>query len=216
MNPEYFSYLLYPEKLETLFDQKCLSFTASEKKSIKVAVDFAQKKHSLQRRDEGTPYISHCILAAIIACDQGGKAEDIITLLLHDTLEDTDSTYEEILGLFGEDIADNVRALSHSENGIRMSMEEYVARLLARPSCLFHKSCDRIANLYSTYVQPLRAKKLRMIKTTEEFFYPLLEKDHPSLVAYMREIIAYLKAHPLLTKPFKKRIKELQLITSTI
>lgn len=210
MNPEYFKIVLYPERIEALFREYILNFSKKEQRMLEEALEFATKKHENQQRDEGTPYISHCVFAAVIAYQNKGKAEDMITLLLHDTLEDTETTYSEIESTFGKEIAENVRALSHSEGGERMSIEEYQKRLLARPQCLFHKACDRISNLYSTYVQPKRSKKQRMIKGTEEFFYPMLEKKYPKMVQHMKDIIKYIKAHAIITKPFKERIKELQ------
>lgn len=216
MNPEYFKIVLYPEKVEEILHTYLSSFSEKEQEAVRQALAFATKKHHMQRRDEGTPYISHCVLAAVIAFENGGKAPDLITMLLHDTIEDTDTSYEELLKLFGKEIADNVRALSHSEGGIRMSIEEYKERLLSRPACLFHKGCDRIANLYSTYVQPKRSKKQRMIKATEEFFYPLLEVKYPALVTHMKDIISYIKAHAIIAKPFKVRIKELQSLSLSL
>lgn len=213
MNPEYFKIVLYPERIESLFREYILNFSKKEQKVLEEALSFATKKHLGQQRDEGTPYISHCVLAAVIAYQNKGKSEDMITLLLHDTLEDTDTTFKDLEDAFGKEIAENVRALSHSEGGEKMSIEEYKKRLLARPICLFHKACDRIANLYSTYVQPKRSKKQRMIKGTEEFFYPMLEKKYPKMVQHMKDIIVYIKAHAIITKPFKARIKELQNLT---
>ncbi|MFN7161224.1 MAG: HD domain-containing protein [Candidatus Gracilibacteria bacterium] len=210
MNSEYFKIVLYPEKIEEKLKEAIVSFSKKEQKTIEKALTFATKKHHAQQRDEGTPYISHCVLAALIAYENKGNADDIVTLLLHDTIEDTETSYDEIAELFGTEVADNVRALSHTEGGARMSVEDYQKRLLARPACLFHKSCDRIANLYSTYVQPKRSKKQRMIKGTEEFFYPMLEEKYPKMVQHMKDIIVYIKAHAIITKPFKARIKELQ------
>ena len=102
-----------------------------------------------------------------------------------------------------------MRALSHKEEGVSLSMEEYIKRLQERPQCLFHKACDRLANLYSCYVQPKRSKKIRIIESTELHFFPMLE-EYPELVENMKQVIAYVKAHPIIPKHIKLHIKALQ------
>ena len=72
------------------------------------AVDFAAAKHSNQRRKDkhGTPYINHPIKVAYFLANQGG-VDDIITLIaaiLHDTIEDTETTPEELEKKFGKEV----------------------------------------------------------------------------------------------------------------
>lgn len=206
MNESYFELVLYPEKLDALFAELIETFPKEEELLLKKARLFAGEKHKHQKRDEGTPYISHCVLAALLAHQHGGTVQDMIVLLLHDTLEDTETSLSELQKEFGEEISQKVLVLSHSVDGVRLSGEAYLAQLVAHPECLFLKGCDRIANLYSTYVQPKRSKKVRMIHTTEQIVYPLL-KEHPLLISHLEDIIRYIKAHPILPKTFKQRIQ---------
>jgi GTP diphosphokinase / guanosine-3',5'-bis(diphosphate) 3'-diphosphatase len=76
------------------------------------AAEFAAHKHRNQRRKDtdASPYINHPIALANVLCNEGGIADPVIlaAALLHDTLEDTETDYEELRGQFGEEIADVV------------------------------------------------------------------------------------------------------------
>jgi guanosine-3',5'-bis(diphosphate) 3'-pyrophosphohydrolase len=76
------------------------------------ATEFAAHKHRDQRRKnaDASPYINHPIALANVLCNEAGITDPVIlaAALLHDTLEDTETSYEEIRGQFGEQIADVV------------------------------------------------------------------------------------------------------------
>ena len=76
------------------------------------ATEFAAHKHRDQRRKDAgaSPYINHPIALANVLCNEGGITDPVIlaAALLHDTLEDTETDYEELRGQFGDDIADVV------------------------------------------------------------------------------------------------------------
>ena len=76
---------------------------------VKKAYDFALDVHKNQKRLSGDPYISHPIAVAAILCDLKVDTATIITALLHDTIEDTEATYNEVNKLFGKDLG-NVMA----------------------------------------------------------------------------------------------------------
>lgn len=82
--------------------------------SVLKAVEFAAKKHCLQRRkDNETPYINHTIGVAYLL--EQANVNDVSVLqaaLLHDTIEDTDTTYEELVSIFGIKVADLVQSVS--------------------------------------------------------------------------------------------------------
>ena len=76
------------------------------------AVHFAADKHRMQRRKdaEASPYINHPIAVANLLCEEGGVT-DLITLqaaILHDTIEDTETSHHELVCLFGREVADVV------------------------------------------------------------------------------------------------------------
>ena len=76
------------------------------------AAQFAAHKHKEQRRKDvkATPYINHPIHLAEVLHDEGGVDDPVViaAALLHDTIEDTITTYDELRGTFGKDVADVV------------------------------------------------------------------------------------------------------------
>jgi (p)ppGpp synthase/HD superfamily hydrolase len=90
------------------------------------AMDFAKKKHEGQvRKFYGEPYVAHCyrvchhLMEAASECDRDVPEDSIIAALLHDTLEDTDCTKEEIEKEFGIGVADLVVALTNDAEEIK-------------------------------------------------------------------------------------------------
>src|SRR5258708_30803205 len=69
------------------------------------AYAYGLKKHRTQLRASGDPYFSHPVEVAGILSEMKLDTASIVTGLLHDTLEDTDATRDEIAGMFGEDVA---------------------------------------------------------------------------------------------------------------
>lgn len=80
------------------------------------ALDFAAKKHRDQRRKDknATPYINHPIQVAEVLVNEGGISDTqvIVAALLHDTVEDTETSFEELENHFGSEIADIVREVT--------------------------------------------------------------------------------------------------------
>lgn len=108
------------------------------------AADFARKKHEGQNRDSGEPYITHpAQVAQIISIVCPDDEELIAAAWLHDTLEDTATTYEEIEKEFGKRVADLVFELTHE--GTKDS-GYYFPRLGTRDAILI-KFADRLCNL---------------------------------------------------------------------
>ena len=119
---------------------------------IKVT-DFAAKKHRDQRRKDSvqTPYINHPIGVASIISEEGG-INDINILcgaILHDTVEDTDTTYEEIEELFGERIRAIVKDCSDDKNLPKQVRKE--KQIEHAPHCCYEakvvKLADKLYNL---------------------------------------------------------------------
>ena len=117
------------------------------------ALAFAAEKHRNQRRKdiEASPYINHPIMLAKILSIEGGVEDGIVlaAAVLHDTIEDTETSYDELIEQFGQEIADVVRevtddkALSKAE---RKQLQIEHASHLSRAAKLV-KLADKIANL---------------------------------------------------------------------
>src|SRR5690606_15613140 len=97
-------------------------YTPDQSLEIEHAIDFASKAHEGQLRKSGEAYIIHPIEVAGILIDWGMDADAVLAGLLHDTVEDTDTTLEEIEKLFGRDVAflvDGVTKVSQARAGMR-------------------------------------------------------------------------------------------------
>ena len=117
------------------------------------AVSFAAHKHREQRRkdEKASPYINHPIALALILREEG-KVEDPVVIaaaLLHDTIEDTDTTYQEIRGQFGSHVADIVAEVTDTkwlDKGTRKRLQLTKASKSSAGAKLV-KIADKIANL---------------------------------------------------------------------
>lgn len=83
-----------------------------EEATLERAYDFASKAHANQLRKSGEPFIVHPIEVAIILADLRMDSETIIAALLHDTVEDTDVTPEDVEELFGKDVRQLVEGVT--------------------------------------------------------------------------------------------------------
>lgn len=112
-------YDAFADVLNTAY-RKERSMTAQEIQEVCVGVEFAAEKHRLQTRKnaEKTPYISHPIGVAHHLMDIGEVRDSsvIIGALLHDTLEDTQTTFEEIESKFGTQVAEYVREMTDDKS----------------------------------------------------------------------------------------------------
>ena len=89
---------------------------------LKKAIDFATKKHEGQMRKSGEPYITHPLSVAALLVEWGMDTDTVVAGVLHDTLEDTDTTLAEIEEIFSRDIAflvDGVTKVSKARSGMR-------------------------------------------------------------------------------------------------
>jgi guanosine-3',5'-bis(diphosphate) 3'-pyrophosphohydrolase len=116
-------------------------------------VEFASRKHSKQRRKDAdaSPYINHPIaLVSVLAVEAG--VSDLTTLqaaILHDTIEDTETTYDELVGLFGAAVADVVMEVTDDkllEKDERKRLQISHAHMKS-PQAAMVKIADKICNL---------------------------------------------------------------------
>lgn len=124
------------------------------------ALEFAREKHKGQMRKNNTPveYITHPINVANLVKKFANNAENIDDLVssayLHDTLEDTNTTYEELICNFGNIISNLVKELTNNDVLKKeMGKTKYLSMKMANMSedALIIKLCDRLDNVSSLY-----------------------------------------------------------------
>ncbi|MEP5699956.1 MAG: bifunctional (p)ppGpp synthetase/guanosine-3',5'-bis(diphosphate) 3'-pyrophosphohydrolase [Sneathiella sp.] len=145
---------------------------------------FTVKTHGSQIRASGDPYFSHPIEVAGILTELKLDTATIITALLHDTIEDTVATQEEIEKIFGTEISvlvDGVTKLSQLElQSDRTKQAENFSKLLVAMSndirVLLVKLADRLHNMRTLHFIKKPEKRLRIATETMEIYAPLAER----------------------------------------
>ena len=79
---------------------------------VRAAYEMAKRAHEGQKRKDGSPYVTHCVAAAQIALDMGLDEDSIVATLLHDIIEDTELTHEDITREFGSTVAELVEGVT--------------------------------------------------------------------------------------------------------
>ncbi len=151
---------------------------------INRAYVYAMQKHGEQRRESGDPYFSHPLEVAALLADMRLDSGSIITALLHDTVEDTDATLNEIDQLFGDEIArlvDGVTKLNKLEvQSDRTKQAENFRKLVVAMSedirVLLVKLADRLHNMRTLGYVKSDVRRQRAAKETMDIYAPLAER----------------------------------------
>ncbi|MEW6443030.1 MAG: HD domain-containing protein [bacterium] len=128
--------------------------------AILTALDFAAEKHRNQRRKdaEGSPYINHAIaVASVLAAEAGVRDRStLVAAVLHDTVEDTDTSFEELEGRFGPRVAELVRELTDDKSLEKEKRKELQVEHapLASPEAKRIKIADKICNVRDVTANP--------------------------------------------------------------
>lgn len=142
---------------------------------INRAFDYAYKKHFGQKRISGDDYITHPLNVAMILTDINADATCLAAALLHDTIEDSDSTKEEVSSLFGEDVAllvdgvTKINRLHFSNAGEQMAANQrkILVGLSEDVRVIIIKLADRLHNMRTLYVMPEERQKKKARETLE-------------------------------------------------
>ena len=149
-------------------------YTEDEVFELELAVDFAAHAHEGQKRKSGEPYITHPLAVAAILIDWAMDIDTVIAGVLHDTIEDTDATLDEVESLFGGDVAflvDGVTKVGKARAGMQ-NLEHYLpqttdnlSKLLIAVSqdvrVIIIKLADRLHNLRTLkHMPPEKQKKI--------------------------------------------------------
>ncbi len=176
---------------------------------------FSMKVHGSQLRASGDPYFSHPIEVAAILVDMRMDCYSIVTALLHDTVEDTVATLEEIQSLFGSEIArlvDGVTKLSRLElQSEETKQAENFRKLVVAMSSdirvLLVKLADRLHNMRTLHFIDDNTKRRRIARETMEIYVPLAERMGMHKMKDELEDLAFSELNPEMHESIKSRLK---------
>ena len=155
---------------------------------------YTVQKHGSQKRASGDPYFSHPVEVAGLMTELKLDQETIITALLHDTVEDTLATTEEIEKLFGEEVArlvdgvtklSKIEALGENERAAE-NLRKFLLAMSEDIRVLLVKLADRLHNMRTLHFIRSAEKRLRIARETMDIYAPLAERV--GMYEYMREM----------------------------
>ncbi len=169
--------------LEALVEMVAKNYSEEEILDIKKAYEIANDAHKGQKRLSGEPYIMHPLSVAIILARLGMDSASIISAILHDTVEDTTLTRNEVKKMFGETIADLVDGVTKIGKVPLQTKEEQqsenIRKMLLAMSkdirVIIIKLADRLHNMRTLmFKEPQR--RLEIAKETLEIYAPIAHR----------------------------------------
>ncbi|MCD7857441.1 MAG: bifunctional (p)ppGpp synthetase/guanosine-3',5'-bis(diphosphate) 3'-pyrophosphohydrolase [Clostridiales bacterium] len=163
------------EMYQTL-EEKVLAYNPNlDRDALYKAFQYADKAHASQARRDGTPFVTHPIQVAMILADFKMDLESLEAALLHDCIEDTGSTYEEIAQLFGTPVADLVEGVTKLTRLQYATLEEKqmenLRKMLMAMSkdirVILVKLCDRLHNMRTMQYQTPKKQREKSLETME-------------------------------------------------
>ena len=208
--------------VDTAFQHLLDTYLASRHRKkvdiITKAFNFARQAHKGVRRRSGEPYIMHPIAVAQIACEEIGLGStSICSALLHDVVEDTDYTIEDIENIFGPKIAQIVDGLTKISGGIfgeqASAQAEHFKKLLLTMSddirVILIKICDRLHNMRTLASQPAN-KQYKIAGETLYIYAPLANRLGLNKIKTELEDLSFRYEHPEAYKSIQDKLSSTQ------
>ncbi|MFC0204481.1 RelA/SpoT family protein [Novosphingobium soli] len=155
---------------------------------------YTVQKHGTQKRASGDPYFSHPVEVAGLMTELKLDQQTIITALLHDTVEDTLATIDEIDKLFGPDVArlvdgvtklSKIEVMTESERAAE-NLRKFLLAMSEDLRVLLVKLADRLHNMRTLHFIKNEDKRRRIARETMDIYAPLAERV--GMYEYMREM----------------------------
>lgn len=184
------------------------------------AIDIASKAHKGQKRKSGEPYIIHPLSVAATLIDWGMDIDTVLAGILHDTVEDTDLTLEQLESVFGKDVAflvDGVTKVSQARSGMQ-NLTEYLPQTKDNLSKLLIaigqdvrviiiKLADRLHNM-QTLQHMSREKQIKIARESLEVFAPMADRLGMGRVRMQIEELAFSYIDPTEFKRLENLMKK--------
>ncbi len=179
---------------------------------------FSMQKHGSQLRASGDPYYSHPIEVAGILTDLHLDDETIVTAILHDTIEDTLTTHDEIEAKFGSNIArmvdgvtklSKIEALTENQRAAE-NLRKFLLAMSDDLRVLLVKLADRLHNMRTLHFIKDATKRRRIAKETMDIYAPLAERI--GMYEFMKEMqtLAFKELEPEAYTSVTKQLERLQ------
>ena len=182
---------------------------------IRAAYEYAREHHGEQMRRDGTPFITHPINVAQIVAEMRLDSESIIAALLHDCIEDTDTTYEDVAKIFGVTVADIVDGVTKLTRVKYSTMEEEqmenLRKMLFAMSrdirVILIKIADRLHNMRTMeYQTPAKQKKKAF--ETMEIYAPIAHRLGMQKMKWELEDLSLKYLDPVAYEDINRKLEE--------
>ena len=179
------------------------------------AFTFADAEHHGQLRKSGEPYIIHPLAVADIVADLGLDTDSVIAALLHDCIEDTPATHEDIAKKFGPTVAELVEGVTKLTRMQYVSKEEEqmenLRKMLMAMShdirVILIKICDRLHNMRTMEYQPPRKQREKSLETME-IYAPIAHRLGMQKLKWELEDLSLRYLDPVGYKEIEKQLAE--------
>ena len=219
----------FEEHYAALKDTVTKHMPAADMDLIDKAVAYANEKHQYQKRKDGSPYIIHPLAVAEIVVEMGLDVDAVLAALLHDCIEDTDTSHEEIEKVFGATVAELVEGVtkltranfSSTEQAQMENLRKMFMAMSKDIRVVLIKIADRLHNMRTMQYQTPE-KQIQKCRETMDVYAPLahrlgmqkikweLEDTALRYLAPMEynEIMSYLQAHKEKDEAFMRTIQD--------
>lgn len=184
------------------------------------AYDLCKNSHGNQTRHSGEPYFTHPIEVARILSDLRMDTDSICTALLHDVLEDTETTEMEMRAMFGDTITDLVKGVTKlgklelsskeltRERQQAENLQKFVLAMSKDVRVLLVKLCDRLHNMRTLHHHPKKASQQRIARETMDIYAPLARKIGVDKICSELEDLSFRYLNPSAFESISKRLHD--------
>jgi len=182
---------------------------------IREAFEFAAEHHGAQKRKDGSPFITHPLAAAKIIAEMGLDEESVMAAILHDTIEDTKATKEDIEKLFGQEVADIVDGVTKLTRVVHTSKEEEqmvnlrkMLMAMARDiRVILIKIADRLHNMRTMEYQSELKQREKALETME-IYAPIAHRLGMQKIKWELEDLSLLYLDPIGYKEIQEKLED--------